>query len=60
MLEFKENQWGTGYTVLKDGERVASVIPQGDKVGYTVFNTPDMGTKGSIEDVKSHLEKVLG
>ncbi|HET7320899.1 MAG TPA: hypothetical protein VFI96_00215 [Longimicrobiaceae bacterium] len=42
------------------GEKhVATIIRQGDKFGYSVFNTPHMGAVNSEDEAKSAVERFV-
>ncbi|HET7275118.1 MAG TPA: hypothetical protein VFI91_08040 [Longimicrobiaceae bacterium] len=56
-IDYKDN--GNAILAYSDEKHVATIIPQGDKYGYTVFNTPHMGAVASEEDARNAVERAL-
>lgn len=56
-IDYKDN--GNAILAYQADRHVATIIPQGDKYGYTVFNTPHMGAVGSEEDARTAVERAL-
>lgn len=56
-VQFKEQ--GTAILAYRGEKHVATIMRQGDKFGYTVFNTPHMGAVASEDEAKQAVERHL-
>ena len=45
--------------VHRDGRQVATLIPEGEKWGYTIFGTPHLGRNDSEDEAKKFVETNL-
>lgn len=56
-VDFKDQ--GNAILAYREEKHVATIIRQGDKFGYTVFNTPHMGAASSEDEAKQAVERFL-
>ena len=56
-IEYKDN--GRAIMAYRDETHVATIVRQGEKFGYSVFNTPHMGAVNSEDEAKSAVERYL-
>lgn len=56
-IEFKDN--GRAILAYQEDRHVATIIRQGDKFGYTVFNTPHMGAVNTEGEAKQAVERYV-
>lgn len=56
-IDYKDN--GRAIFAYREEQHVATIIRQGDKFGYTVFNTPHMGAANTEDEARSAVERFL-
>jgi hypothetical protein len=56
-IDFKDN--GRAILAYQEDRHVATIIKQGDKFGFTVFNTPHMGAVGTEEEARQAVERFV-
>lgn len=56
-IDYREN--GNAILAYREDQHVATILRQGDKYGYTVFNTPHMGAAGSEDEARAAVERFL-
>lgn len=56
-IEYRDN--GRAILAYQEDRHVATIVRQGDKFGYSVFNTPHMGAVSTEDEAKQTIERFI-